>query len=167
LIDAYLPGLNGLELIKELRKQGDLVPIIMITGHSDVAMAVNAMKAGAMDYLEKPINHHDLNNCVSLALELARDDQKRAQWHDEAKALISSLTERQFEIMERVLKGEPSKNIAADLNISQRTVENHRAAIMTRTGARSLPELARLKVAAQGFSDAESISINRGHLRTH
>jgi len=167
LIDAYLPELNGLELIKELREQGDIVPIIMITGHSDVAMAVNAMKAGAMDYLEKPINHHDLNNCVTLALELARDDQKRAQWHDEAKALISSLTERQFEIMEKVLKGEPSKNIAADLNISQRTVENHRAAIMTRTGARSLPELARLKVAAQGFSDAESISINRGHIRTH
>jgi two-component system, chemotaxis family, CheB/CheR fusion protein len=149
LIDAYLPGMNGLELIKALRAKGHTIPVVMITGNSDVSMAVDAMKAGALDFLEKPIGYADLHLIVLKALELARDTETQNSYQITASNLINGLTDRQREIMERVLKGEPSKNIAADLNISQRTVENHRAAIMTKTGMKSLPALARLSFAAQ------------------
>jgi two-component system, chemotaxis family, CheB/CheR fusion protein len=148
LIDAYLPGVDGLELMRILRDRGHVLPMIMITGNSDVGMAVKAMKAGALDFLEKPISYKDLNTSVLQALALAGDAQMQSENRDEAISLISRLTKRQFEVMERVLKGEPSKNIAADLHISQRTVENHRAAIMTKTGMKSLPALARLSLAA-------------------
>ena len=120
----------------------------MITGNSDVAMAVQAMKAGALDFIEKPISRGDLLASVERALEQARDASKRIAWRKAAATHVAGLTARQREIMDLVLAGQPSKNIAADLGISQRTVENHRAAIMKRTGARSLPALARLAVAA-------------------
>ena len=149
LIDAYLPGMDGLELIKVLRAKDHAIPVIMMTGNSDVTMAVKAMKSGALDFLEKPIGFHDLIHSVTQALDLAKDTQKKVHYHAEALSLIKGLTTRQREIMDRVLKGEPSKNIAADLGISQRTVENHRAAIMAKTGMKSLPALARLSLAAQ------------------
>lgn len=148
VIDAYLPGMSGIDLLRRLRDSGNSLPSIMITGNSDVPMAVQAMKAGASDFIEKPIGAEELLASVARALAQSRDDSKRASWHDEAASHIAGLTPRQCEIMEMVLAGHPSKNIAADLRISQRTVENHRAAIMKKTGAKSLPALARLVVAA-------------------
>lgn len=148
LLDAYLPGISGLELLQRLQDRGHRLPTIMITGNSDVPMAVQAMKAGASDFIEKPIGHRELIASVERALEQSRDSQKMASMRVDAASSLASLTSRQRQIMDMVLAGHPSKNIAADLGISQRTVENHRAAIMTKTGAKSLPALARLAFAA-------------------
>jgi two-component system, chemotaxis family, CheB/CheR fusion protein len=148
LIDAYLPGMNGVELLGRLRDAGHGLPSIMITGYGDVTMAVQAMKAGALDFIEKPIGRLDLLTCVERALEQSRDSSVLSVWRNAATDHIASLTLRQRQVMELVLAGQPSKNIAADLGISQRTVENHRASIMKRTGSTSVPQLARLALAA-------------------
>jgi len=148
LVDAYMPGMGGLELLQHLRAHGDLLPTIMITGSSDVPMAVQVMKAGAADFIEKPMAGAELLVRIDRALERSRDTSKLLAWQASAAAHIAGLTPRQHEIMDLVLAGHPSKNIAADLGISQRTVENHRASIMKTTGTRSLPALARLALAA-------------------
>ena len=150
LIDAYLPGLSGLELLEKLRDEGHHLPAIMITGNADVPMAVMAMKAGALDFIEKPIGREELLASIERALDLAHDSGKLMEWRANAAAHLTGLTPRQQDVMERVLAGHPSKNIAADLGISQRTVENHRASIMKRTGSKSLPALARLAFLASG-----------------
>ena len=146
LIDAYLPGMSGLHLLHTLRETGHAMPAIMITGSSDVSMAVQAIKVGALDFIEKPVGRR--------ALEHAQDASKAIAWREEAAAHVAGLTSRQRQIMELVLAGHPSKNIAADLGISQRTVENHRAEIMKRTGTKSLPALARLALAAAAPQEA-------------
>ena len=156
LLDAYLPGMSGLELLKQLSGSGHTLPTIVMTGRSDIATAVNAMKAGAIDFIQKPVSRDDLVAVIDRALEQARDTSRASEWRDDAIRHIHALTPRQREVMDLVLAGHPSKNIAADLGISQRTVENHRASIMKRTGTRSLPALARLAVAAALSSDAPS-----------
>jgi two-component system CheB/CheR fusion protein len=155
LIDAYLPGMNGIELLTSLRAAGHLLPAIMITGNSDVAMAVQAMKAGAADFIEKPVSAADLLASIHRARDRSRNSGKVVAWHADAVAHLAGLTPRQRQIMQLVLAGHPSKNIAADLAISQRTVENHRASIMKKTGSASLPALARLALAAAWTGDGE------------
>lgn len=155
LLDAYLPGMNGVELLRRLHDKGDRLPAIVITGNSDVPMAVEAMKAGASDFIEKPITRSKLLASLNSALEQSRDSSKLLAWRETAAATIASLTPRQHQIMDMVLAGHPSKNIAADLGISQRTVENHRASIMDKTGSKSLPALARLALAAH-WNQAET-----------
>ena len=151
VIDAYLPGMDGLELLRRLNEAGHELPAIMITGSGDVSVAVQAMKAGASDFIEKPVGHDELLACVARALEQGLDAGKRSAWKADAASHVAGLTPRQRQIMEMVLSGHPSKNIAADLGISQRTVENHRTSIMKKTGSKSLPALARLAVAANGL----------------
>ena len=148
LIDADLPGMDGFELLQTLRQRGLQLPSIMITGKSDVSMAVRAMRAGASDFIEKPIGRADLIASVERALDQAHDFGKRLAGWQAAADRIGKLTSRQRQIMDLVLAGHPSKNIASDLGISQRTVENHRASIMKKTGSKSLPALARLAIAA-------------------
>jgi two-component system CheB/CheR fusion protein len=155
LIDAYLPEIDGIELLRRLKSAGHHLPAIMITGSSAVPMAVEAMKVGAIDFLEKPVDRAALFASIDRALELSGDATKLLDWQADARANISGLTRRQREVMEMVLAGHPSKNIAADLHISQRTVENHRASVMKKTGAKSLPALARLALAATGPVPAE------------
>jgi len=150
LVDGYLPGLNGLQLLHRLRGSGDRLPAIMITGSSDVQMAVQTMKAGASDFIEKPVSAPELIASVRRALDQSHDLNKAIAWRADAAGHIANLTSRQRQIMDMVLAGHPSKNIAADLGISQRTVENHRAEIMKKTGSKSLPALARLALAASG-----------------
>lgn len=149
LVDAYLPGMSGLELLNRLQQSGPTLPAIMITGNSDVQTAVRAMKAGAADFIEKPVGATELLAGVRQALALARDSGIELATREKAAHCLQTLTRRQKEIMAMVLEGHPSKIIAADLGISQRTVENHRAAIMKKTGSRSLPALARLAMALQ------------------
>ena len=153
LIDAYLPGMSGLELLRQLA--GHRLPAIMITGSSDVAIAVQAMKAGASDFIEKPVGRGELLASIKRAIEQSRDSGRLVAWRETAASHLADLTPRQREIMALVLAGAPSKNIAADLGISQRTVENHRAAIMKKTGSKSLPALARLALAAAWRADDE------------
>jgi two-component system CheB/CheR fusion protein len=140
--------MNGLALLGRLHEAGQHLPAIMITGSSDVAIAVRAMKAGASDFIEKPISRSELLASVDRALEQSRDSSKLSAWREDAATHVAGLTPRQRQIMDMVLAGHPSKNIAADLGISQRTVENHRASIMAKMGTRSLPALARLALAA-------------------
>jgi len=148
LVDAGLPGMSGLQLLRGLAADGVALPAIMVTGHGDIAMAVDAMKAGAVDFLEKPVNPEGLLACVRRVLDENHGHQATEGRQRDAARQIASLTPRQREVMDRVLAGQPSKNIAADLGISQRTVENHRASIMEKTGVKSIPELARLAVLA-------------------
>ncbi|WP_239992163.1 CheR family methyltransferase [Rhodopila globiformis] len=150
VIDAYLPGMSGLELLKQLHNLGHTLPAIMITGNSDVSVAVAAMKAGAMDFIEKPISRSELQASVDCALEQSHDTSKLSARREDAAHHVAGLTPRQRQVMDLVLAGHPSKNISADLGISQRTVENHRAAIMKRLGVKSLPALARVALAATG-----------------
>jgi two-component system CheB/CheR fusion protein len=148
LVDASLPGMKGVALIRKLRDLGDTMPTIMITGSSDIAVAVDVMKAGASDFIEKPFERSDVLESISRAMEHARDANKQVAWRHAAFDHIADLTPRQRQVMDLVLAGQPSKNIAVDLCISQRTVENHRAEIMKRTGSKSIPALARLALAA-------------------
>jgi two-component system CheB/CheR fusion protein len=148
LVDAYLPGMSGHALLRHLHDRGYRLPAIMITGNSDVPMAVAAMRGGASDFIEKPVGRDELRASVERAMEQSRDTTKLSAWRRDASERIGKLTSRQREIMDMVLAGHPSKNIAADLRISQRTVENHRASIMKKMGVRSLPALARLALAA-------------------
>jgi two-component system CheB/CheR fusion protein len=111
-------------------------------------MAVQAMKAGAVDFIEKPVGHEDLLASVRRALDQRRDTAKLSAWREAAAIRVASLTGRQRQILDLVLAGHPSKNIATDLGISQRTVDNHRAAIMRKTGSKSLPALIRTALAA-------------------
>jgi two-component system, chemotaxis family, CheB/CheR fusion protein len=153
LIDAYLPAMSGLELLEKLHHDGQTLPAIMITGNADVPMAIKAMKAGALDFIEKPLGREELLASIERALELSHDSEKLLEWRATAVGHLAGLTPRQRDVMERVLAGQPSKNIAADLGISQRTVENHRAGIMKRTGSKSLPALARLALLATGGAE--------------
>jgi len=148
LVDAYLPGLSGLKLLERLQADGRRIPAIMITANSDVTIAVQAMKAGALDFIEKPVAMEDLLASVDMALDHSRDETKLHAWRADAAHLVAGLTHRQHQVMDMVLAGSPSKNIAADLGISQRTVETHRASIMKKTGSKSLPALARMALAA-------------------
>ena len=148
LIDAGLPGMSGAALLSSLRKSGLVLPAIMITGRSDVAMAVNAMKSGASDFIEKPASAEDLLESVMRAIDRARDRNERVTWQADAADNLAALTPRQRQVLDLVLAGSASKLIAFELGISQRTVENHRASIMKKTKTKSLPALARLAYAA-------------------
>jgi two-component system CheB/CheR fusion protein len=151
LVDSELPGMCGLDLLTQLAQGASNLPSIMITGKGDIRTAVAAMQAGASDFLEKPINAASLRRSVQRALHQGQDSARAAALKSEAAGRIQGLTARQLQIMDFVLAGHPNKNIAADLGISQRTVENHRASIMDKTGAKSLPALARLAMAADHF----------------
>ncbi|MBF0270349.1 MAG: response regulator [Alphaproteobacteria bacterium] len=144
LIDAYLPGISGFELLKHMKDAGHSLPSIMITGYSDVPMAIRAMKAGALDFIEKPVSRAALRDGIERALMMSEDANIISDWRENAENSLAMLTKRERQILDMVLAGQPSKNIAADLGISQRTVENHRASIMKKTDTKSLPALARL-----------------------
>ncbi len=152
VVDEKLPGMRGIELLERLKAQGAALPAIMITGHGDVAVAVRAMKAGAIDYIEKPVFHERLLSAIDYALELDRGSAEALARRQRLAARVAALTQRERQVMDLVVKGASSKSIARLLNISQRTVETHRAAAMKRTGARSLPELIRI-VMELGASD--------------
>ncbi len=144
LADARMPGVGGLQLIERMAKIQPLLPVIMITAYGDVAMAVSAMKAGAFDFLEKPVQQVELLAAIERALSESGKQPTPSAERVIAEAKIDSLTSRQRQILDQVLAGIPSKAIAAKLNISQRTVDNHRAAIMRKTGAKTLSALFRV-----------------------
>ncbi len=150
IIDEKLPGMSGLELLKKLNVRHYNVPAVMITGRGDVRLAVQAMRAGAQDFIEKPVQEDDLLRPVKAVFAQIAGAATQAEQKAEAVRLLSGLTERQRAVMELVVAGQPSKNIAMDLGISQRTVENHRAAMMRKTGVKSIPALARLAILAAG-----------------
>jgi two-component system CheB/CheR fusion protein len=148
LVDARLPGLGGLALLQRLKAEHHGLPSIMITGHGEISMAVEAMKAGAMDFIEKPVSPEELLASIDRALDLTRDSMALTAWHETAATRVAGLTPRERQIMDLVITGHPNKIIADDLGVSQRTIENHRAAVMKKTGSKSLSDLVRLAIAA-------------------
>ena len=155
VVDAVMPGMGGIALLERLKVENHELPAIMITGHGDVTMAIRAMKAGAADFLEKPVRPDELLASIERALERAQDSLKHSTWRKTASERIARLTPRERDVMDLVVQGRPNKIIADDLGISQRTVENHRAAVMKRTGVRSVPDLIRLVMAAADGELAE------------
>ncbi|HNN86970.1 MAG TPA: response regulator FixJ [Pseudomonadales bacterium] len=150
VLDIRMPGMSGLELQDKLSQMGSMLPIIFITGHGDVPMAVKAIKAGAADFVQKPFRDQELIDRIREVLE--EDASARVEKLQKAEILkrIDSLTEREREVMEQVVDGKANKVVAIDLNVSQRTVEIHRANVMDKMKARSLAQLVRLVMKARG-----------------
>ena len=147
--DVRMPGMTGLELVGKLKKAGVSDPVIMITGHGDVPLAVEAMKAGVGDFLEKPFDDQQLLSAVRTALDrgrgiLAVEGEKR-----EIAERIAALSGREREVLDGLVDGKPNKIIAFDLGISARTVEIYRANVMTKMQAKSLSELVRMTLSAR------------------
>lgn len=148
LVDAMMPGMGGLALLERLKTAGYQLPAIVITGDGDVSMAVAALRAGALDFIEKPVGEQELLASIDRTLAQTRQIAHPTSQTAASVARLTGLTARQRRILDMVLAGHPSKIIASDLGISQRTVEGHRATIMKKAGAKSLSELVRLAVAA-------------------
>jgi FixJ family two-component response regulator len=148
LLDVRMPGMSGLELQEELNRRGVVLPVIFITGHGDVPMAVEAMQRGAFDFLQKPFRDDDLAERIRRAL--ARDRKLRSQIgeKDQIRARLDRLTPRERQVLKLVTDGKPNKVMAAELGVSQRTVEIHRAHVMRKMGASSLAQLVRMTIIA-------------------
>jgi two-component system, LuxR family, response regulator FixJ len=144
ILDVRMPGMSGIELQQQLNLRGAVIPVIFITGHGDIPMAVEAMQQGAFDFLQKPFRDQDLIDRVQRALE--KDRANRAELLERAgiRKRRDSLTPREREVLELVASGKPNKVMAADLGLSQRTVEIHRARVMEKMGASSLAQLVRM-----------------------
>lgn len=148
--DVRMPEINGLELLHKLKASGDVRPIILLTAHGDIEMAMSAVKLGAFDFIEKPFKEKRLLEAVTAALELF--DKLMAEQSEVAalRARFESLTQRQRETMELLVQGCANKDIAARLGISPRTVEIYRAWVMSKMGARSLAELVHMSIRMNG-----------------
>ncbi len=147
ILDIRMPGISGLELQDKLANLGSSLPIIFVTGYGDVPMAVEAMQKGAFDFIEKPFRDQELLERIGAAMEA--DKTRRAQQHQEHKVQqrMARLTNREREVLELVVTGKPNKIIAHELDVSQRTVEIHRARVMEKMEAGSLAELVRMYLA--------------------
>jgi two-component system response regulator FixJ len=148
VLDIRMPGLGGLELQEKLNDMGSTLPVIFITGHGDVPMAVEAMQKGAVDFIQKPFRDQDLLDRVGEALATDQERRTERQEHAEVQSRINKLTKREREVLDLVVTGKPNKVIAYELGVSQRTVEIHRARVMEKMQARSLADLVRMHMAA-------------------
>ena len=144
VLDVRMPQMSGLELQERLNARGAVIPVIFITGHGDVAMAVEAMQAGAFDFVQKPFRDQDLIDRIQRALAKDRANRAILTERNLVQQRLESLTPREREVLALVSSGKPNKLIAADLGLSQRTVEIHRARMMEKMGAASLAQLVRM-----------------------
>lgn len=149
VLDVRMPGMNGIELQQTLAEQGISLPVIIITGHGDIPMAVEAMRAGAIDFLEKPFREQDLLHRINQAIEQDAKVRREQARKAEIVARFASLTHREREIMDLVVAGKHNKAIASELRLSHKTVEFHRANIMEKMKADSVAELVHLALAAK------------------
>jgi two-component system, LuxR family, response regulator FixJ len=148
LLDVRMPGMSGLGLQRTLQEHGVLLPVIIITGHGDVPIAVHAMKSGAVDFIEKPFNEQNLLDRIHAILDEDNVRRRNRQARDDALSRFSALTPREKEVMELIAAGNHTKKIAAQLDIQDRTVDVHRFNIMHKAGVRTLAELLCLWVLA-------------------
>lgn len=149
ILDVRMPGMSGMELQKQLQRRKQFIPIIFITGHGDVDMAVDAMKEGAVDFVEKPFVNERLLDSVRRCFEMGRHQGKGESLCDmDAQQLLKQLTPREHEVLDELVAGKTNKAVAKSLNISPRTVEVHRSNIMDKLQIKSLPELVRLVLKA-------------------
>ena len=149
LLDIRMPGMDGLEVQKALRDKGVSLPVIIMTGHGDVTLAVQAMKAGAIDFIEKPFEKAVLLSAIEHGVERLTRSAAGRNRADDAAVRLQALTPRERDVLDGLAKGLPNKTIAYDLGISPRTVEIHRANLMSKLNVRSLSEALRLAFAVQ------------------
>ena len=143
LLDVRMPGIGGMRLLDKLNAEGSVMPVILLTGYGEVSMAVQSMKSGAFDFLEKPVNHQRLIERVQEAL--AQDEQKRQRVAEssETEAMLALLTKREREILDHLVEGRSSRVVAEILGISERTVEKHRERLISKMNARTVVQLVR------------------------
>lgn len=148
LLDIRMPSMSGLELQQVMRGRGIDLPILFMTGHADVSMAVQAMKSGALDFIEKPFNDQKVLDAVAAAIRQSAEAIDEAERRESANAMLAQLSPREQEVALLVAQGQPNKQIAAGLNISEKTVHIHRQHVMEKAGVSSAAELARLMLRA-------------------
>jgi RNA polymerase sigma factor (sigma-70 family) len=144
VLDVRMPGMSGIELQAELNQRGAIIPVIFISGHGDIPMAVEAIQHGAFDFLQKPFRDQDLIDRVQRALASDAEHRQLLQQRETLRQRFDSLTPREQEVLQLVTQGKANKVMAGDLGVSQRTVEIHRARVMEKMGAHSLAQLVRM-----------------------
>lgn len=144
ILDIRMPEMSGLEVQQQLNRVGAMLPIIFITGHGDVPMAVQAMREGAFQFIQKPFRDQDLLDHINHALQSDRDNRKDVARRAEVQRRMETLTPREKQVMDLVVEGEANKVMAIDLGLSERTVEIHRAKVMEKMGARSVAHLVKM-----------------------
>jgi FixJ family two-component response regulator len=144
IVDVQMPGLNGIDLQKDLIRRRREEQLVFVTGHGDIPMCAEAMKAGAIDFLQKPLCDHELLRCVQNALIRSAKQQRHNAEKNEARRLLDLLTPREFEVMQLVVTGMLNKQIAGELGTAEKTVKVHRGRVMQKLGVTSVPELVRL-----------------------
>ena len=158
VLDIRMPGMSGLELQQKLIEMRATIPVVFITGHGDVPMAVEAMKRGAVDFIRKPFRDQELLDRVNEALTVDAGQRAEVADLEGIRARVESLTPRELEVFHRVARGQANKVVAIELGISERTVEIHRSQVMQKTGARSLADLVRMKLTLDSRSGDRSHS---------
>jgi two-component system response regulator FixJ len=151
LTDVRMPGTDGLTLQKKLKELRPDLPVVVMTGHGDIPLAVEAMKVGAVDFIEKPFNDDHILSAIRLALESGAHSGDHQRELAEVKKRLASLSPRERQVLDGLLAGHPNKTIAYDLDLSSRTVEVHRANVMTKMDAASLSDLVRMSLSAGIF----------------
>ncbi|MEY3976144.1 MAG: hypothetical protein RLZZ33_1199 [Pseudomonadota bacterium] len=144
VLDVRMPGMSGIELQTELNQRGAIIPVIFISGHGDIPMAVEAIQHGAFDFLQKPFRDQELIDRVQRALTSDAEHRQLLQQRETLRHRFDSLTPREQEVLQLVTQGKANKVMAGDLGVSQRTVEIHRARVMEKMGAQSLAQLVRM-----------------------
>ncbi len=160
LLDMRMPGMSGLDCLREMKKREILPPVIMVTGHADVELAVQAMKDGALDFLEKPVSVPRVLEVVRGAVERSMAEFGMRRNRAKLKRRLATLTPRERQVLDRIVRGEINKAVAKRLGISEKTIEVHRARVMSKLDAKSLADLIRI-VRGEEFSDSEAADANR------
>jgi FixJ family two-component response regulator len=150
VLDVRMPEMSGLEVQQQLNRKGSLLPVILVTGHGDIPMAVQAMKDGAFDFLQKPFRDQDLLDRINAALKQDAQNRESIDRLADLRQRAESLTPREHEVMGHVVDGKANKVIAIDLGLSERTVEIHRANVMEKMGARSVAHLVKMHLTLGG-----------------
>lgn len=156
VLDVRMPAMSGLELQQELNIRGAIIPVVFVTGHGDVPMAVEAVQNGAFDFVQKPYREQDLLDRVQRALAADRSSRVALEERDRNRARLASLTPREREVLQLMMVGKPNKVIAAELGLSPRTVEIHRAHVLEKTGVPSVAQLVRMTL------ELEQVPFKRG-----
>ena len=149
VLDVRMPGLSGLDLQEELRQQGFVVPVIIITGHADVPMAVRAFKSGVFDFIEKPFNDQHLIDRIHQAIDKSRSQKVNIQRWQDARDRLQKLSSREVQVLDCIVSGSSNKTMARELDISVKTIETHRANLMSKMQAGSVSELVRVALLAE------------------
>ena len=152
ILDIRMPEMSGLEVQQQLNRAGAMLPVIFITGHGDVPMAVQAMKEGAFQFIQKPFRDQELLDHINHALQFDRDNRMDLALRAEVQHRVETLTPREKQVMDLVVEGQANKVMAIDLGLSERTVEIHRAKVMEKMGARSVAHLVKMNLTLTGKS---------------